>query len=35
MVDDTKELFKKVYSEFIDRYRFELPEITRQQETTS
>lgn len=32
MVDDTKELFKRVFSAFLERYRFELPEITRQQE---
>ncbi|MGE0175202.1 MAG: AAA family ATPase [Oligoflexales bacterium] len=35
MVDDTKELFKKIYSEFIERYRFELPEIARQQEAAT
>jgi hypothetical protein len=32
MVDDTKDLFKKIYSAFLERYRFELPELTRQQE---
>jgi hypothetical protein len=31
MVDDTKGLFKKIYSEFIERYRFELPEIIQPQ----
>jgi len=35
MVDDTKELFKKIYSKFIEHYRFELPEIVRQQEATT
>lgn len=35
MVDDTKDLFKKIYSEFLERYRFELPELTRQQETAA
>ncbi|MBU3655709.1 MAG: anticodon nuclease [Alphaproteobacteria bacterium] len=32
MVDDTKDLFKKIYSAFLERYRFELPELTHQQE---
>ena len=27
MVDDTKELFKKILASFLDRYRFELPEL--------
>lgn len=35
MVTDTKDLFKKIYSAFIDRYRFELPEITAQQEVAN
>jgi hypothetical protein len=32
MVDDTKNLFKTIYAEFLNRYSFELPEIARQQE---
>lgn len=35
MVADTKDLFKKIYSAFIDRYGFELPEITGQQEAAN
>lgn len=35
MVTDTKDLFKKIYSAFIERYRFELPEITSKQEASS
>ncbi len=30
MADDTKTLFKKIYATFIERYRFELPEIAPQ-----
>lgn len=32
MVTDTKDLFKQIYSAFLERYRFELPEITRLKE---
>lgn len=32
MMDDNKELFKNIYFAFLERYRFELPEIPRQQE---
>lgn len=32
MVDDTKELFKRIFSAFLDQYRFDLPDITREQE---
>lgn len=32
MVDDTKQLFKKIYFAFLERYRFELPEITSKKE---
>lgn len=28
MVDDTKDLFRQILDTFLDRYRFELPEIT-------
>lgn len=31
MVDDTKELFKKILSAFLDRYRFDLPELITEQ----
>ena len=31
MVDDTKELFKKILSVFLDRYRFDLPELITEQ----
>jgi hypothetical protein len=34
MVPDTKELFNKILSEFLDRYKFELPEIYPEQTTT-
>ena len=33
MVDDTKELFKKILSAFLDRYRFDLPELITEQTT--
>ncbi|MDG4548913.1 MAG: AAA family ATPase, partial [Candidatus Contendobacter sp.] len=33
MVGDTKELFRRILNAFLDRYRFELPELTAQ--TTS
>lgn len=33
MVDDTKELFKKILSAFLDRYRFDLPELFPEQPT--
>ncbi len=33
MIDDNKELFKRIYADFLERYRFDLPEITRQQES--
>lgn len=32
MVDDTKKLFKRIFSAFLDQYRFDLPDITREQE---
>ncbi len=32
MMPDNKELFKNIYFAFLERYRFELPEIPRQQE---
>ncbi|HIF0226173.1 TPA: AAA family ATPase [Legionella anisa] len=32
MMEDTKELFKKIYYAFLERYRFELPEISHQKE---
>lgn len=32
MVDDTKELFKRIFSAFLEQYRFDLPDITREQE---
>jgi hypothetical protein len=32
MVDDTKELFKRIFSAFLDQYRFDLTDITREQE---
>lgn len=35
MVDDTKNLFKQVYSEFTKRYLFELPELTKKQDATT
>ena len=31
MVDDTKELFKKILSAFLERYRFDLPELITEQ----
>ncbi|SMC82739.1 AAA domain-containing protein [Desulfocicer vacuolatum DSM 3385] len=31
MVDDTKELFKKILSAFLNRYRFDLPELIIEQ----
>lgn len=31
MVDDTKELFKKILSAFLDRYSFDLPELLTEQ----
>ncbi len=31
MVEDTKELFKKIQSAFLDRYRFDLPEMIIEQ----
>jgi hypothetical protein len=34
MVPDTKELFNKILSEFLDRYKFDLPEIFPEQTTT-
>lgn len=33
MVDDTKELFKKILSAFLDRYRFDLPDLITEQTT--
>ncbi|MHA3281299.1 AAA family ATPase [Legionella pneumophila] len=33
MMEDNKELFKDIYFAFLNNYRFELPEISRQQET--
>ena len=30
MGEDTKDLFKKIYSAFLDRYKFELPELTNE-----
>jgi len=33
MISDTKFLFKNIFNAFLDHYRFELPEITRQQES--
>jgi AAA domain len=30
MVDDTKELFKKIFNAFLDRYKFDLPEIIKE-----
>jgi hypothetical protein len=33
MVGDTKELFRRILNAFLDRYRFELPELAAQ--TTS
>lgn len=35
MIEDNKVLFRKMYDAFIARYRFELPEITRQKETVA
>lgn len=32
MMPDNKELFKNIYFAFLERYRFELPAISRQQE---
>lgn len=29
MVDDTKKLFKKIFEAFLERYKFELPEIVK------
>jgi len=31
MVDDTKELFKKILSAFLERYRFDLPDLITEQ----
>ncbi len=31
MVDDTKDLFKKILSAFLERYRFDLPELITEQ----
>lgn len=33
MVDDTKELFKKILSAFLERYRFDLPDLITEQTT--
>ena len=33
MVSDTKNLFKKIFNAFLENYRFDLPEITRQKES--
>lgn len=30
MVDDTKELFKSIFTAFLSRYRFEIPQLTKQ-----
>jgi wobble nucleotide-excising tRNase len=35
MVDDTKELFKKILSAFLERYRFDLPDLITEQTTQS
>ena len=30
MVDDTKELFKKIFTAFLSRYQFEIPQFTKE-----
>ena len=35
MIDNTKDLFKKIYFAFVGRYQFELPELAKQQEATA
>jgi wobble nucleotide-excising tRNase len=32
MVNDTKDLFKKIFNDFLTKYSFDLPEITKQKE---
>lgn len=34
MTDDTKDLFKKILKGFLDKYKFNLPEIFAQEQTT-
>lgn len=34
MVDDNKELFKSIFTEFINRYKFDLPNIAKPQKET-
>ncbi len=35
MVDDTKELFKKIFTAFLNRYQFEIPQLTKDTSNTS
>jgi hypothetical protein len=35
MTDDTKDLFKKILKGFLDKYKFNLPEIFAQEQTTA
>ena len=32
MVEDTKDLFKKIFTAFLEHYRFDLPDLTKEKE---
>lgn len=35
MMDDTKELFKSIFTAFLNRYQFEIPKFTKEIANTS
>ena len=35
MVDDTRELFKQIFSAFMEKYHFEIPKLTKNTTTSA